>query len=254
MRFNLRRLMAMAFFGMASLLFPEAPARAGLTLLLSSGSYSEQVSEATPSGSVTAWSGSVTTSPGSVSYGNSSLFGLFSIQMISAESNSLANGPGVISEMNIDSLKISNLSSAAQTLTISMSDTGFQPDNATRPLMVYNTASATFRGLSNGTLTYQTFAFDGTALFQTGAGAVSTDPVVLTPNSTGSTTLGYFTPQNDEFSMTSVMTIQLAGGAIVTFDGDSLVHAPEPGTAALAFTGTLPLAIGLWYRRRRVAA
>lgn len=259
MRFDLRRLMALALLGSASLMFSAAPARAGLTLRLSSGSYSEQVSETTPSGSVPASSGFVSTAPGLVSYSNFSFDGgLFAIYGLLARSNSATDGPLNPSQMSIASFTIQNLSSTAQTLTISLSDTNFDPNDAIRPLWVYNSASATFGQLApdSGRLTFQTYAYDGMALFHTGpdSSTVSPDPVVFTPISKGDTTSAPFNPVNAQFSLTSVMTIELAAGASITGStGLSLVHALEPGTAALAFSGILPLTIGLWYRRRRVA-
>jgi hypothetical protein len=241
MRVDLSRLITTAVMGTAILVSSSTSARAALTLQVSSGSYSEQVSD--------------TTSSGSILYSNTSYDGgIFAIYGLLARSNSTTDGPSNISQMSIASFTLQNTSSSAQTLTISLSDTGFDPDNAIRPLLVYNSASATFGQLTpgSGTLTFQTYAYDGTALFQTGAGTVSPDPVVLTPTSNGYTTTAPFTPVNAQFSLTSVMTIELAAGASITGStGLALVHAPEPGTAVLAFSGSLPLAIGLWLRRRR---
>jgi hypothetical protein len=40
------------------------------------------------------------------------------------------------------------------------------------------------------------------------------------------------------------------GSQISGFTGVSLVHAPEPGALALAFSGLIALGIGHWLRRR----
>lgn len=247
MRVDPRRLMASALVGVVSLWFSSTQARAALTLQVSSGSYSEQVSD--------------TTSSGSIFYSNTSFDGgIFAIYGLLARSNSATDGPANPSQLSIASFTIQNTSSIAQTLTIELSDTGFDPNDAIRPLWVYNSASATFGQLApdSGTVTYQTYAYDGTGLFHTGPDpqTVSPVPVVLTPISTGYTTTVPFTPINAQFSLTSVLTVELAAGASITGStGLSLVHAPEPGTAALAASGSLPLVIGLWlWRRRRLAA
>lgn len=243
MRVDPRRFMATALAGAVCLVLSAAQARGSLTIQLSSGAN-------------TPVAVADTTSSGYVGYSNNSLFGLFSVQGLFALSNSLTNGPGVISEIISGANVIQNLTGSTQTLTIRISDTGFTPDDAIRPLWVYNTASATFYGLKDGTLTFQTYASDGNGLFETGAGTASPDPVTLQPNSAGYTTAGTFTPasQGPEFSITDVITIRLSAHASAGFNGDSLVHAPEPATAALAFSGALPLAIGVWLRRRRRAA
>jgi hypothetical protein len=243
MRLDLRRWFATVMLGTAALTSSSIPARAALTIQLSAGGNAPvTVADATSSGYV--------------GYSNSSLFGgLFSVQGLFALSNSLTNGPGVISELISGANVIQNLTGSDQTLTITIGDTGFEPDAAIRPLQVYGTASATFYGLKDGTLSFQTYASDSNTLLQTtGGGIVFTDPVTLLPNSAGDTAVTSFTPQNPQFSVTDVITIDLSAHASVGFNGDSLVHAPEPGTAALALSGTLALAVGLWCRRcRRVA-
>jgi hypothetical protein len=242
------RIVALATLATAlGLLAPEA--RAGMQLSLTNGSYTETVSQGVPDPNAIY-------TPGKISYSNDDFNGNLDIEGLSAKSNSASNGPGVISQLGINSFSVTNLTGSEQILTISVSDIGFSPDNSIRPLMVFNSASGTFSQLTDGTLSFQTFAFDGTGYFQTtGPNAVSTDPVVLTPASAGSTTMTYFTPVNAAFSLTNVMTIDLAPYATIAgFSGVSLVHAPEPSTFAVALSAAPILAAGLFMRRRGAAA
>ena len=167
------------------------------------------------------------------------------------------NGPGVVSELDLSSFTVTNLTGSQQTLVISASDVGFSPDSASRPLVVLNTASGTFGGLTSGSISFQTYAYDGTGYFQTsGPGVVATDPVNLAPNSDGYTTQTSFTPTNgplDQFSLTDVATITLDAYASVSgFTGVSLAHAPEPGALALVLSGSIALGIGRRVRRRQL--
>jgi hypothetical protein len=228
----------MAIVAGAVILGASSPARASMELKLESGSTSTLLTEANPGNGIF--------------YSNTSFAGDFSLTMLSAESNSSFDGPTVFSELDLQSFTLKNLTGSQQTLTLTLSDVGFDPNTSARPLVVYNSASATFSQGTSGSLTFQTFAFDGTGYFQTsGPGTVSTDPVILTPASSGSTTTADFSPQNAQFSLTNVMTITLDPGAsIAGFTGVSLVHAPEPGALALVFIGLISLGVGHRLRRR----
>ena len=213
-------------------------ARAGLQLQLTNGNFTETVDASTP---------------GRISYFNDSFNnGNLSIDGTLSKSTSLTDGPNLYSQLSISSFTITNLSKdTAQTLTLALSDSGFDPDSEIRPLMIFNTASAT--STFNGHFSYQTFAFDGNENFKTsGPGVVATDAVDFgLPFSGSNTTTALFTPISTQFSITSVVTIQLAAGAsLVGFNGASLVHAPEPGTIALALSGVPALALVVLRRRR----
>jgi hypothetical protein len=193
--------------------------------------------------------------PGQLFYSNADFNKAVSISMLQATSNSASNGPGVISQLGLGSVAITNLTGSEQVLTISVSDVNFIPDSSKRPLGVYNSGSGTFGMLSDGSITFQTYASSGNQYFQTTTtdpGVVSTAPVVIAPGASGTTTTAYFSPTNSMFSITEVVTIDLKPHAsIVSFGGASLVHAPEPGTLAVALSGGPALALGLWIRRRR---
>jgi hypothetical protein len=76
--------------------------------------------------------------------------------------------------------------------------------------------------------------------------------VVIKPGASGSTTIAHFTPTKTSFSLTNVVTIDLAPHASISgFSGASLAHAPEPGTLVAALSGGPALVLGLWMKRRR---
>jgi len=108
--------MGAVIIGTAILLLAPASARASLTLRISTGSNFDEVSDPT--------------TLGSIDYSKSSFGGLFAIQMLSADSNSSTDGPSALSQLSIDSFKVQNLTGISQTLTISLSDSGFDPDSA----------------------------------------------------------------------------------------------------------------------------
>jgi hypothetical protein len=221
----------------AVILGSSSPARATMQLKLASGNDSVLIS--------------TETSPGKIYYSNDSFTNTFALDMVSAKSNSAFDGPNVYSELDIKSFSVTNLTGSQQTLTLTLSDVGFDPNSGERPLTVYNSASGTFSQLSTGTLSFQTFAYDGSAYFQTGPGAVATAPVILTPAASGYTTTAPFSPQGSQFSLTNVMTITLDPYAELSgFSGVSLVHAPEPGALTIILSGLTALAFGDRLRRR----
>jgi hypothetical protein len=60
-----------------------------------------------------------------------------------------------------------------------------------------------------------------------------------------------FSPTHSQFALTDILTLTLAPGSVLSgFTGVSLMHAPEPGTLTLAFSGLIALGIGPWLRRR----
>lgn len=233
-----RRLLVVALMGSMALFTTMTPAQAALTLRLSSGNFSDEASA--PS-----------SSPNSLNYTNNSFGGLFRIESLGEKSNSSSDGPVKFSQLDSRSFDIENLSAESQILTISLSDTGFDPNSEIRPLWIYNSASLAFSQLTGGKLTFQTFAYDGNDLFRTsGEGVVSTAPVIITPMAGGSTTTAPFSPIA-QFSLTNVMTVELAGGASISgFIANSIVHAPEPGSVTLALSA-MPLLGVVVLRRRR---
>jgi hypothetical protein len=236
-----RVFLAAAFVGVLALTGPKT-ARATLQLKLGSGNTSLQVVD--------------TDGDGRIFYGNADFDGRFDITLALATSTAAYDGDHTLSELSLSSFTIANKTGSEQSLTLMMSDIGFDPNSSVRPLTVYNTASATTRQLSTGSLSYQTFAYDGSGedtYFRTsGPGVTSTEAVNLNlPSSDSLTTSAYFYPVNGQFSLTGVMTITLsAGGSLTGFNGDSLVHAPEPGTFATACIGLTALAFGGRIRRK----
>jgi hypothetical protein len=117
-------------------------------------------------------------SPGAgIDYRHKVFAGTFLIQTLSAQSNSSFDGPTVDSEVEVQSFTVKNLTRSPQTLTLRLSDVGFDPNSPERPLTVSNSASVTF-SKGTGALTLQTFAFDGTRPLLLMARVTSRRPVL----------------------------------------------------------------------------
>jgi hypothetical protein len=242
-----RKLLAIPTLLAGLVVLGSSPARASMELEISSGGTTLPTIGETSPGIIDLSSG-VSLDSGQVTIG-----------MVMASSNSASNGPGVVSQMGVGSVFVSNSSGIVETIVLTLSDVGFSPDSASRPLNIFNSASVNFSTLlgpnSSDSVTFQTYAYDGTGYFQTsGNGVVSTASVVLPTMANGSTTTAAFTPANSQFSLTDILTIKLDPGAsIFMTSGNSLVHAPEPGALALVGSGAIALVFGRRFRRRRAA-
>jgi hypothetical protein len=221
----------------AAILGSVSSARATIQVELQSGTTSVLLTEGSPSQVI--------------EFSQRHFAGAFAIKRLTADSNSSFDGPTVRSELGIGAFTVKNRTDQRQTLTIIVSDVGFNPSSDERPLTVYNSASAHFTK-GSGSLTFQTFAFDGMGYFRmTGPGTVATDPVILTADLTGGAAFTHFSPQNAQFSLTNVTTITLDPDSwIAGFSGMSVVDNPEPGALVLVCTGLFALGVGHRLRRR----
>ncbi len=240
-----RMLLASTLAGAMLLGLSTTCAQAGMKLSLANNGYTELVDASA-------------SSPGRISYFNDAFNGgNLTIDAVLAKSNSGVDSAKIFSQLSISSFTIINNTNQAQTLTLAITDTGFDPNSDVRPLVVYNSASVTSSQMTSGLLSFQTFAFDGTDYFRTsGSGVVATDAVVMAlPFSGSGTTTADFSPINPQFSLTSIMTITLDAHAELTgFSGVALVHAPEPGSLASACIGLAAIAFGVRCRTRWATA
>lgn len=213
---------------------PTSPARATMQLMLSDTTDSQSVTitdngvgDLNPLLGVVTFSGTV---------------GEFAINVTTGESKPIL-GSATQPMMDINSLDTKLIGSAADTLTIKLTDQNFGPTSGATTLL--ESIGGTFNQ-SIQSVSYQAFQDPGNALFgMTNAGTLlsfSSSPF----KGTGFLTYG----AASNYSLTQVVTIAAgAGVGTASFDA-ALDPTPEPATVTMAFIG-LPLMGFMAYRSRR---
>jgi hypothetical protein len=143
-------------------------------------------------------------------------------------------GSTSIPHMDLNSVNVS--SSGPSTLTISLSEIGFNPT-------VPTSATAAIGGTANNTVQYSTYWDAGNTLFAT-TSLITSSPL-LGPGAFANTLSGGITGPTP-FSLTQVVTINhLAGTQSSSFNAELSV--PEP--ASLLFLGLGLAGLGIWRRK-----
>jgi hypothetical protein len=142
-------------------------------------------------------------------------------------------------------IQVSNTPNSPPNLTVSLTETGLDPDGSFPVFTSYNTAILH----TASTVQFQTFydvtdnPFGETALASQGSvtgpnTSASTGPTVRQENISGL------------YSLTKVITLEPVAGAFPTIDGQVYITAPEPMSLALLGTGVFLLSVGRRATRR----
>jgi hypothetical protein len=244
MQVSLKNITFMAVLVGACWLTPFTAARADFSLTLSEAGYSDQTITFAP--------GPDNPQPGTaqvlIFQGD---FGGFTYLLEAATSNS--NLADQAPSLSLTNLQLSTNDQTAQTLTITVQDTGF----STSSLQGANSVDL----VSQFTIT--TLPTDSSATFQSFLG--NTAGQVLSPVTTdaaGVVTSTSTPAPSGMFTLKNVTTITMKGAGLVqtqgntqvvappTTGGNPQVLAPEPGTMGAVFSA-LPLLVGLGLWRRR---
>lgn len=184
--------------------------------------------------------------------------GNFQITVAMSMSNS--PGSGSLASLSIDTVRIQNISSSTQTLTMAAAATGFSTGQIGAPLTLTSLlAGILSQGSGTSTLTMQSFvdpqnrglgsfpfgsAF-GTTLSTTLEGGLASQFFGL--NTSAQTP---FLFNGEPYSLASLLTITLAGGGSLNFvAGKTEVIVPEPATLVGCLSGIA--CIGAYRFRRR---
>jgi hypothetical protein len=186
---------------------------------------------------------------GSISY--SGTVKDFNLQFTYATSNTPGTD-GTNGIVTIANTRVTNTTSAAHTLTIAVSSTGFQTNSDA----LINTASGSVnRGSISGNFT--SYVSRDNALF--GMSDISTTPVTFSgaagtgsASFSGTTQSATFAVTPDiTYSITNVGNYTFAGNASITLTGGySETIAPVPSGVVLALSGVPFLGFSCWLRRR----
>jgi hypothetical protein len=258
---NKARLVALASV-IAGALYIAAPANAALLI---------GISDSTDGGSASATNGAASTLPStsfSMAGGALGAGPDVSYSTILASSDSPGTSGGA--QVTLSHVKLTNLSSIPQTISITVADTDYNaPGGPGSTLSLFGTFSGTpdlgNSGLSSGTASMSSYAdpLDGAN--------ASTSPIVtttvtstasatsfstITGSFAGATPVATFTRANAGgglYSLAGVTTVTLAAGSVLDLNNDTVTFAstvvPEPTSLAMFAAGSV-----LLMRRRRAGA
>lgn len=176
-------------------------------------------------------------------------FGGFNLVVEVATSNS--NIPGATPTLTLNNVQFTNASQAAQTLQLTVTDTGFTTQSIGTGSVDLHSQISDIQFPLGSSVTFQSF-LNGTAGNQVslnGPGVAEEHTTIAAPG--------------NPFTLQNVTTVTVAGASLVQMigstevaaapgNGPPQVLAPEPSTLGAAISGLPVLGLGLWYRRSRV--
>jgi len=180
----------------------------------------------------------------------SGTYGDFSVTFFGATSTNGAS----LSDIMSSTTTIVNLNGSSRTLTMYVSQTNFTLPTGPK----LNVESGQSGTLTSGTVVlanqFQAYADAGNSI--NGIGGFTNG--AQTATQTGSTfdtgsANGLFTRGSGSYSLTTVSTLNLSGGAILNLSNhENVTPVPVPAGVVLAISGLPFLGIGAWLRRRKV--
>jgi len=178
------------------------------------------------------------------------VYGDFAVTLLAGTSH---NKPAK-SDLLGSTLAVENTSGTAHTLAVYVSQTNYTLPTGAKLNVESGLGGSVITGTVGLAGIFQAYADKNNALlgnsFTTGSQTAIQSGTTL---QTGSA-FGVFNRDVTPFSLTTVTTLNLSGGALVNFaDHENVTPAPAPAGLALALTALPCLGIGSWLRRRKAA-